>query len=64
MENTLYMRADEVAQTLGVSKPYAYRLIKELNEEQKAKGYLTINGRLNREFFMEKVYKKNFGKEM
>ena len=58
MENNLFMRADEVAKELGVSKAYAYKLIKKLNGELKAKGYLTINGRLNREYFFEKVYKK------
>lgn len=63
MENKLFMRADEVAKELGVSQAYAYKLIKQLNEELKAKGYLVISGRLNREYFAEKVYKKHFEKE-
>ena len=49
MDNKLFMRADEVAKELGVSQAYAYKLIKELNKEMKAKGYIVINGRLNRE---------------
>lgn len=64
MDNKLFMRADEVAKELGVSKAYAYKLIKELNGEMKAKGYIVINGRLNREYFAEKVYSKHCGKEM
>lgn len=63
MENKLFMRADEVAKELGVSQAYAYKLIKQLNEELKAKGYLVISGRLNREYFSEKVYKKHVEKE-
>ena len=63
MENKLFMRADEVAKELGVSQAYAYKLIKQLNEELKAKGYLVISGRLNREYFAEKVYKKHVEKE-
>lgn len=63
MENKLFMRADEVAKELGVSQAYAYKLIKQLNEELKAKGYLVISGRLNREYFAEKVYKKYVEKE-
>lgn len=63
MNNKLFMRADEVAEELGVSQAYAYKLIKKLNEEQKAKGYLVINGRINREYFAEKVYKRQSGKE-
>lgn len=36
MENK-FIRAEEVAQELSVSKPYAYKLIRQLNEELKAK---------------------------
>ncbi len=53
------MRADEVAKVLEVSQAYAYKLIKKLNEEQEAQGYLTMHGRLNREYFYEKIYKKS-----
>ena len=31
-----FIRAEEVAQELSVSKPYAYKLIRQLNEELKA----------------------------
>ena len=41
MENRL-IRADDVAQELNVSKSYAYKLIRKLNEELKAKGFITI----------------------
>ena len=45
MENK-FIRAEEVAQELSVSKPYAYKLIRQLNEELKAKGFITITGRV------------------
>ena len=64
MEKSLFMRAAEVAEVLGVSETYAYKLIKKLNEELKTKGYLVIDGRINREYFMEKVYSKEYGKEV
>ena len=64
MEKTLFMRAAEVAEVLGVSETYAYKLIKKLNEELKAKGYLVIDDRINREYFAEKVYSKEHGKEV
>ena len=54
--NTLFINADEVAEELGVSKPYAYKLVKRLNEELKEKGFLVISGRVSRQYFMEKVY--------
>ena len=38
MENTSFMRVEEVAQELGVSKSYAYKIVQKLNEELKNKG--------------------------
>ena len=55
MENK-FIRADEVAEELGVSKPYAYKLIRRLNEELKSKGFITIAGRVNRQYFNERLY--------
>ena len=55
MENR-FIRAQEVANELGVSKPYAYKLIRQLNEEPKGKGFITIAGRVNREYFNERFY--------
>lgn len=49
-----FMRVEEVAEELGVSKSYAYKIAQQLNAELKAKGYLTISGRVNRRFFLEK----------
>ena len=45
MENK-FIRADDVARELSVSKPYAYKLIRKLNEELKAQGFITIAGRV------------------
>ena len=41
MENTMkmYVTADEAAQILGVSRGYAYKIIRGLNNELKEKGY-------------------------
>ena len=55
MENK-FIRADEVARELAVSKPYAYKLIRRLNDELKAKGFVTIAGRINRQYFNERLY--------
>ena len=56
MANTMFMRADEVAQELGVSKAFAYQLMRNLNEELKGKGFITVSGRVSRKYFEEKVY--------
>ena len=51
-----FIRAEDVAQELNVSKPYAYKLIRQLNEELRAKGYITISGSVNRQYFYERLY--------
>lgn len=56
MANQLLMKVDEVAKVLEVSKPYAYKLVRALNEELKQKGCITIAGRIDRKFFYEKFY--------
>ena len=50
-----FMRVDDVARELGVSKSYAYKLIQRLNAELREKGYLTISGRVRRKYFTEKL---------
>ena len=53
MENTSFMRVEEVAQELGISK--SYKIVQRLNVELKEKGILTISGRVNRTYFMERT---------
>ena len=40
MESTSFMRVDEVAQELGISKSYAYNIVQKLNAELKEKGFI------------------------
>lgn len=54
MNENSFMRVEDVAQELGISKSYAYKVVQKLNTELKEKGYLTISGRVNRKFFTEK----------
>ena len=56
MSKELFVRAEEVDGALGISKPYAYKLVREMNEELKQKGFLTIPGRVSRRYFEEKFY--------
>ena len=51
MQAQNFMRVEEVAQELGISKSHAYKVIHKLNAELREKGYLTISGRVNRNFF-------------
>lgn len=56
MSDKIFMRVEEVAEEMGVSIPYAYKLIRRLNKELKEKDCITIAGRIDRKFFHEKFY--------
>ena len=58
MENTMkmYVTADEVAELLGVSRGYAYKVIRGLNDELKANGFRVISGKVPAKYFQEKFY--------
>ena len=63
MSNT-FMRVDDVATELGVSKSYAYKVVRRLNTDLKNMGYMTVAGRINKKYFMEKLcYDKQNNKE-
>ena len=55
MAETMFMRVEEVAEEMGVSIPYAYKLIHKLNRELQETGRITIAGRIDRKFFHEKL---------
>ena len=56
LKNDLFVTAGEVAQDLGISKPFAYKLVRQMNEELEAKGFITIAGRVSRKYYEEKFY--------
>ncbi|MBR1382705.1 MAG: LysR family transcriptional regulator [Ruminococcus sp.] len=51
-----FIRAEEVAEVMEISVTYAYKIIRKLNQELSDKGYITVTGRVNREYFNERVY--------
>lgn len=56
MENKRFLNVNDVATYLGVSIPKAYKVIRRLNDELIAQGYLTVAGRVSRIYFERKVY--------
>ncbi len=55
MANTTFMRVEDVAKKLGISKSYAYKIVQKLNKELKEQGFLTIAGRINKQYFFERA---------
>ncbi len=54
--NKLVMTAGEIAESLGVSKSFAYKIVQRLNAELRSKGFYTVSGKVSRRFFEEKFY--------
>ena len=48
MSETLFVRAKEIAEEMGVSESKAYKIIRQLNNELKDQGFVTVQGRLSR----------------
>ncbi len=56
MENKKFLNVNDIAAYMNVSIPMAYKIIRQLNDELKANGYLTVSGRVSRCYFEQKVY--------
>ena len=53
---TRLMSATEVAEQLGTSKAYAYKVIRKLNAELAKKGCLIVQGKVSRMYFKERYF--------
>ena len=51
-----FIRVDEVARELDISISHAYKIMHQLNDELEATGFVTVSGRLNRQYFNERLY--------
>ena len=56
MENKRFLTAQDVMEMLGVSLSYSYKLIRRLNSELEADGFVTIKGRVSTQYFMKRIY--------
>ncbi|MCF7627060.1 helix-turn-helix domain-containing protein [Holdemanella sp. SCCA2] len=56
MQESMYVKASEVAEMTGVSKAKAYKMIAQMNEELKSRNFIVISGRVPRKYLMERLY--------
>ena len=56
MENKRFLNVNDVAEFMGISIPMSYKIIRRLNDELVAAGYITVSGRISRTYFEKKVY--------
>ena len=50
-----FLNAADVSEYMDISIPMAYKIIRKLNDELKAQGYITVAGKINRLYFEQKV---------
>ena len=51
-----FYNVDDVVDILGVSRPKAYSIMKELNDELVSKGFIVVSGKVSVRYFNEKLY--------
>ena len=60
MKEKRYLKAEDVALYMDISIPRAYKIIRRLNNELVAQGYLVVSGRVNRAYFEKKIYSDTY----
>lgn len=50
------LNAEQVAERLNMSKGYAYKIIRQMNEEQEALGRPVVRGRVRSDHFERKFF--------
>ena len=57
MGNTkFYVTAEELSEAYGICLSKAYKLIRQLNAELVAKGFIIVQGKVPRKYVEERVY--------
>lgn len=54
LSNPLY-DVQDICMILGISKSKGYAIIKQLNEELKQEGFITISGKVSKKYFQERI---------
>ena len=51
-----FITAMEVAKIMGISRSKSYQIVREMNKELRAQGYITIAGKCPAQYFKQKLY--------
>lgn len=55
MPDKQFLSAEDIANITGRKPSFCYKLIRQLNEELAAKGFLVVRGRVPTGYFMERL---------
>lgn len=56
MKSKYMLTAQEIAEQLGVSEGHAYKIVKKLNRELDANGFVIVAGKIPKAFWEKKFY--------
>ena len=56
MEKSMFVTPETIEKDFGISRTKAYEIIRDLNQELKEKGFLTVPGRVSKKFYHERIY--------
>lgn len=56
MENKRFLDVNDVAEYMNISTSKAYKVMRSLNDELRASGYIVIAGKVSKTYFEEKIY--------
>ena len=52
----LFLSVEDVAEVMNVSVSYAYKVIQRMNRDLRKKGFITLQGRVDRKYFFDQFY--------
>ena len=55
MSQQYFLRAADVAKLLDVSVSLGYKLIRQFNDELKSRGFMTVRGRVPRQYVLDRT---------
>lgn len=53
--NEYFITVKEVMEIMHIKEGQAYKMMRQCNEELKAKGFMTVRGRVPKTFFFERI---------
>lgn len=56
MENKSFYDKNDIMLILGIKEAKAYQIIRNLNKELEAKGFIVVQGRVSKKYFDERAY--------
>ena len=51
-----YLNADDIQEIMGIKQTKAQDVIRQLNKELREKGFFTVEGKVSRRYFNERLY--------